>query len=125
MDRSIREVIRILPKLIFEPPGNSQAMDDDGKRKRDRKLLEEAAKAVNLSPRYLQRLFSAEMEMTLNHYIDKLRMEKAREMVESSYLTVYQIGGEVGAGDEEFSPQVQTVFWPVSFSTPEAFWWTE
>src|SRR5262245_31682336 len=100
MDRRIREVVRILPKLIFQPhPCNFEvthdATHDDGKRKWDRKLLEDAAKAVRLSPSYLSRLFRAEMKMTLKQYADKLIMEKASEMAEDGYLTVYQIVDKV------------------------------
>jgi AraC-like DNA-binding protein len=70
MDRRIREVVCILTRLIFQPhPCNFEvthdATRDDGKRKRDRKLLEDVAKAVSLSPSYLSRLFRAKMKMTL------------------------------------------------------------
>jgi YesN/AraC family two-component response regulator len=40
------------------------------------------------------------MKMTLKQYADKLIMERAIEMAENGYLTVYQIVDEVGAGDE-------------------------
>ncbi len=101
MDRRIQEVVRILPKLIFSAQhGNPGVTDDNGKRERDRKLLEAVAKAVNLSPLYLSRLFGANMKITLKQYADKLRMEKAMELAENSYLTVYQIADEVRAGDE-------------------------
>ncbi|MGH9752397.1 MAG: helix-turn-helix domain-containing protein [Blastocatellia bacterium] len=63
-------------------------------------MLEDAAKAVNLSPSYLSRLFKAKMKMTLKQYADKLMMERAMEMAKDGRLTVYQIVDEVGAGDE-------------------------
>ena len=102
MDRRIRKVVHILPKMIFKtyPNISKTTIYDDRKIKRDRKLLEDVAEAVNLSPLHLCRLFRVEMNMTFKQYADNLIMEKAIEMANNGYLTISQIVDEIGAGDE-------------------------
>lgn len=103
MDSRIREVVRILPELMFFAPRNFQAADDDDgkrKRKRDRLLLEAVAEKVNLSTSYLRQLFRADMKMTFKQYADKLRMEKARALAENTRLTVSQIMAEIRIDDD-------------------------
>jgi AraC-like DNA-binding protein len=103
MDRRIREVVRILPELMFSASGNSQAADDyNGKRKRkqDSVLLEIVAEKVNLSASYLRQLFRANMKMAFKQYADKLRMERARALAENTHLTVSQIMAEIRVDDD-------------------------
>lgn len=101
MDRRIRDVVRILPKLIFSQSGNSAATDEnDRKRMKDRLLLKRAAEEVNLSILHLCRLFRAEMNMTLKQFADKILMEKALEMAKNTHMTVSQILAELNIGDD-------------------------
>jgi transcriptional regulator GlxA family with amidase domain len=62
--------------------------------------MEQVAKSVNLSVSRLRTLFKAEMNMSPKQYIKKLRLEKLKEMAETSYLTTGQIIANLEAGDE-------------------------
>jgi transcriptional regulator GlxA family with amidase domain len=58
--------------------------------------LSELVRVVNLSPSHLQRLFKAELGMTTFRYMKLLRMERARYLLESSFLSVKEIMNTVG-----------------------------
>lgn len=61
--------------------------------------LEELAGSVNLSASRLRHLFSAEMGITPMQYLKSIRLRKAKQMLETSFLSVKQIIGLVGIGD--------------------------
>lgn len=63
-------------------------------------VLEEIARAVNLSPPRLRYLFKVETGMTPARYLKSLRMQKAKELLEESFLNVKQIMLQVGINDE-------------------------
>jgi AraC family transcriptional regulator of arabinose operon len=61
--------------------------------------LNELASAVNLSLSRLHHLFKAETGTTPAQYLRLLRMEHARKLLESSFLSVKQIVASVGGRD--------------------------
>jgi len=61
--------------------------------------ITELAPVVNLSPSRLQHLFKSETGTTLTQYHRMLRMEKARTLLETTFLNVKQIMLCVGARD--------------------------
>lgn len=58
------------------------------------------AASVNLSYSRLEHLFKAETGITLVNYLKRLRIEKARELLETTFLTNQQIIIKVGISDE-------------------------
>jgi transcriptional regulator GlxA family with amidase domain len=62
--------------------------------------LEEIAPAVNLSIPHLRYLFKAETGMTPAQYLKSLRMRKAKELLEGTFLSVKQIMFQVGIDDK-------------------------
>lgn len=58
------------------------------------------AASVNLSYSRLEHLFKAETGMTPVSYLKKLRIEKARQLLETTFLTNQQIIIQVGMYDE-------------------------
>jgi transcriptional regulator GlxA family with amidase domain len=58
------------------------------------------ASSVNLSYSRLEHLFKAETGMTPVSYLKKLRIERARELLETTFLTNQQIIIKVGMYDE-------------------------
>jgi len=58
------------------------------------------AASVNLSYSRLEHLFKAETGVTPVSYLKKLRIEKARELLETTFLTNQQIIIKVGIYDE-------------------------
>lgn len=58
--------------------------------------LDEMARAVNLSPSRLRHLFKEETGLSPAQYLKKLRMERARELGEQTFLQVKEIMNAVG-----------------------------
>ena len=54
------------------------------------------AKAVNLSPWRLAHLFKAEVGISPLRYLTLVRLQKARQYLETGFLTVREIGASVG-----------------------------
>ncbi len=64
-----------------------------------RRSLGELARAAQLSPVHLRRVFKRETSLTPAQYLSALRIERAKELLESSSLSVKEIAAEVGTGD--------------------------
>jgi AraC family transcriptional regulator of arabinose operon len=83
MDFRVRHAIDLISKDLTRPP-----------------VLEEIARMVNLSTPHLRSLFRAETGMTLVQYLKSLRMRKAKELLETTFLSVKQIMFQVGIDDK-------------------------
>jgi AraC family transcriptional regulator len=62
--------------------------------------LREIAQSVNLSSWHLCHLFKAETGTSPTHYLKWLRMQRAKELLETTFLSVREIRDKVGARDE-------------------------
>jgi transcriptional regulator GlxA family with amidase domain len=62
--------------------------------------LGELARTVNLSPSRLNHLFKTAIGLTIARYIKSLRMERAKELLETTFLSVKEIVSESGLKDE-------------------------
>lgn len=62
--------------------------------------LLEIARHVNLSPSRLRHLFKAETGLSPSRYLKFLRMEKAKELIETTFLTVKEIMFRVGISNQ-------------------------
>ncbi len=58
------------------------------------------ARLVNLSESHLQQLFKHIVGMSPIQYLQDLRLEKARELLEDSFLQIREIGFQVGMSDQ-------------------------
>jgi AraC-like DNA-binding protein len=63
--------------------------------------LEEAARSVFLSPKYLSRAFKEQTGKGFNEYCLELKVQKARELLKETGLTVGQISDQLGYQNEE------------------------
>jgi YesN/AraC family two-component response regulator len=80
--------------------------------------LEDVAKAVYLSPKYLSRLFREHVKTGFNEYKLSLRMGQAKNLLEKTGFTVGQISDRLGyQNPESFIRQ----FKKISKSTPTEF----
>lgn len=61
--------------------------------------LSQLAGLAAMSPRSLQRRFQAATQLTLSRYLQHLRLEKARELLETTSLPVEQIIWQIGYDD--------------------------
>jgi transcriptional regulator GlxA family with amidase domain len=62
--------------------------------------IEELAGIVNLSKSGFERLFKQELQTSPMQFIKHLRFEKAKELLETTHLTVKEIGFAVGINDQ-------------------------
>lgn len=62
--------------------------------------LVEVSSQVNLSPSRLRHLFKEETGLTPTKYIKKLRIEKARELLETTFLSVKEVSFKTGIPNE-------------------------
>lgn len=63
--------------------------------------MKEIAQRVNISPSRLRHIFKAEMGVSPMQYFKELRMSKARELIENSFLNIKQIMTTVGASNKD------------------------
>src|SRR5205814_9847314 len=61
--------------------------------------VDELARAVNLSPAHLRRLFQRELGRSPAQISRELRLDHARHLLQSSFLTVKQVMAETGWND--------------------------
>src|SRR5262245_7472477 len=61
--------------------------------------LREMAEFVNLSPSRLRYLFKLQVGMAPAQYLRAFRMQRARELLETTFLSVKQIRTSVGVND--------------------------
>jgi len=63
------------------------------------KSLNVIARSVNLSPSRLRHLFKDQLGVTLTQYVKSQRLECARHLVETTFLSIKQIGDAAGFAD--------------------------
>lgn len=61
--------------------------------------LNEIAPLVNLSPSRLRHIFKEDTGLSLKQYQKQLRMQKAKELLEDSFLSIKEIMIEIGISD--------------------------
>lgn len=68
--------------------------------------LQEIAERFFLSREYISRKFKQEYHETLTNYLTKIRIEKAKELLENPHLKVYEISYKVGYQNEKYFSKV-------------------
>ena len=58
------------------------------------------ADTVNLSVPHLEQLFRREVGTSPIYYLRDLRLEKARELLEESFMRVKEVGSTIGMSDQ-------------------------
>jgi transcriptional regulator GlxA family with amidase domain len=58
--------------------------------------IEDMARLVNLSPSRLAHLFKSETKLTIQQYLTRLRLARARQQLESTFLSIKEIAASVG-----------------------------
>ncbi|MBU8880156.1 response regulator [Bacillus sp. FJAT-29790] len=68
--------------------------------------LQEIADRFFLSREYISRKFKLEFQETLTDYLTKIRIEKAKQLLETPYLKIYEIAYHVGYQNEKYFSKV-------------------
>lgn len=58
--------------------------------------LTNIAERVNLSPQYLGKLFSEALGESFHQYVTRMRIDKAKQLLQESDLLVYEVAEQVG-----------------------------
>lgn len=61
--------------------------------------LQDVADALGISPQYLSKLFKEEKGQSFKEYLTSLKMQKARELIESTEFSLQEIAAYVGYND--------------------------
>lgn len=64
--------------------------------------LNEIADAVSMSESYLSSLFKKESGYSITEYLNKIRIEKAKELIKTTNLKNYEIGDRVGISNPSY-----------------------
>jgi len=105
MDKRIKRVTELLHLDIQKPPA-----------------LDELAREVNLSSSRLRHLFKTETGLSPAQYLRALRMERAKELGEGTFLRVKEIMNSVGLRN---TSQFTRTFKRAHGLTPAEFLWTQ
>ncbi len=78
---------------------------------RHERSLEELAQYVNLSPSRLRHLFKHEVGLSPMQYLKILRMRKAKELIETTFLNIKEITNRIGMKNySHFSKDFKNTF---------------
>ncbi|MGH9844453.1 MAG: helix-turn-helix transcriptional regulator [Blastocatellia bacterium] len=91
MDPRVREVIEILRAQVPNVQDDSRVANRNAQKPIENFSTEKLAQSVNLSETRLRALFKADTGMTPDQYLKKIRMERAREMAETTHLKITEI----------------------------------
>lgn len=83
MDRRVKKVLEIIEEKLQE-----------------KLQVDDLSQSVNLSPSRLHHLFKSELGMPVVQYIKAKRLKQAKELLETSFLTVKEITIRAGFNDE-------------------------
>lgn len=62
--------------------------------------IEEMARVLGMSASRLQHLFKKETGTSITKYIKEMRLQKARQLLETTHLSIKEIRGKVGIENE-------------------------
>ena len=64
--------------------------------------IEKLAAQINVSPSRLRQIFKAEMKMPFGEYVGHLQMERACELLETTFMRIQEVGVAVGFRDQSY-----------------------
>lgn len=102
-------------ELISASPILSKAVDFIAKNYNNDFSIEELAGALSISSRYLRRLFREELNTNISSYVNKLRMEKAVELLNTREYSVSEVAYRSGFNSPQY---FSTVFLKKTGMTP-------
>lgn len=83
----------------------------------------ELAKLVQMHPSYLGQMFKQEVGENFSDYLNRVRMEKASELLESTTMKIYEVSGAVGISDYRYFCKLfksYTGFTPTQYKNKQA-----
>lgn len=68
--------------------------------------LDTFAEKFRLTPEYISNLFAKEMGMTFSNYLKRVRIEKAKELILTTDMKIYEVACSVGYPDQKYFSKV-------------------
>lgn len=68
--------------------------------------LDTFADKFRLTPEYISNVFAKETKMTFSNYLKKVRIEKAKELILSTDMKIYEVACSVGYSDQKYFSKV-------------------
>lgn len=68
--------------------------------------LDTFADKFRMTPEYISNLFAKETGMTFSNYLKKIRIEKAKELILSTDMKIYEVACSVGYSDQKYFSKV-------------------
>jgi two-component system response regulator YesN len=98
------DLIKTLLNVKFQKEKNSIQLIEEYLRSNYQKdvNLQEIADQFFLSREYISRKFKHEYHETITDYLMKIRMEKAKELLQNPHLKIYEIANHVGYQNEKY-----------------------
>jgi two-component system response regulator YesN len=84
----------------------------------DKITLEEIACRMNITPEHLSRLFTKELGKSFSDYLKTYRIDKAKKMLISDKMKIYEVANKVGYSDSKYFCKV---FKEVTGMTPKEY----
>ena len=64
--------------------------------------VKDIADEMGLNPNYLGHVFKGSTQMSINDYVNQVRVNKAKSLLKNSDLLIYQIADRVGFNDPQY-----------------------
>lgn len=64
--------------------------------------IENMSAEMNMSASHLRQLFKKETGMSFGEFVRQKRLERARELLETTYMRVQEVGATVGIHDQSY-----------------------
>lgn len=71
-----------------------------------RLYLDMFSEKYKMTPEYLSTLFTKETQMTFSNYVKKVRIERAKELLDTTDLKIYEIACRVGYPEQKYFSKV-------------------
>lgn len=100
----LRKIVELTVRNLSATSGSTRSLIDrveyDIRRNYQEELsLEKIAARYHISPGYLSRLFKSKKDVSLMTYVQNVRIERAKELIDSTDLRTYEIAAVVGIPD--------------------------
>jgi two-component system response regulator YesN len=118
--KEFHQLINLAYNCKFQKEKNSVQMIEEYVRNNYQKdiKLQEIADRFFLSREYISRKFKQEYQETITDYVTRIRIEKAKELLENPYLKIYDVAEAVGYQNDKYFIKV---FKKIEGQTPSEF----
>ncbi|MFC0472677.1 response regulator [Halalkalibacter kiskunsagensis] len=102
--KEFHELMKLAYDCKFQKEKNSVQMIEEYVRNNYQKdvKLQEIADRFFLSREYISRKFKQEYRETITDYVTKIRIDKAKELLENPYLKIYEVAEAVGYQNDKY-----------------------